>query len=71
MPRRGTDRHELLARQALQGLSDRRAADAELTLQIVLAHDGAGRQIEPDDHPADLLVGLLAQGNAHVGPVIR
>ena len=35
----------------------------ELTLQLVLADDGAGRQIEPDDHPADLLVGLLAQGS--------
>ena len=60
------DGDELLARETLQRLTNGCASDAELALQIVLAHDGAGREIEPDDHPADLLIGLLAQGNAHV-----
>jgi hypothetical protein len=41
-------------REPLQRLADRRAADAQLVLQRLLAHHVAGREFEPDDHPADL-----------------
>ena len=50
----GDDGDELVAHQALQRLADGRAAEAERGLQLVLADHGAGREIEPHDHAADL-----------------
>ena len=60
-PAAGNDRHELIAGETLQRLADRGAADAELALQRLLAHDLAGRELEPDDHAPDLGVGPCAQ----------
>ena len=51
------DRDELIALQALQGLTNRCAADADSLLQFLLVHGRAGLQLKADDEPFDCFVG--------------
>ena len=57
----GDDRHELIADEPLQRLADRRATEAQLLLQQVVANHGAGGELERHDHSPDRLKRLLAE----------
>ena len=61
----GEHHHELVAHEALERFANGCSTHLELLLELVLAHHGARREVEADDHPPDLVVRPFTERHAH------